>query len=80
MSAPDAMAGASGKRPILMTAEQVSERYGGSITVRTLANWRSTGKSGPPFRKLGGRILYPLDTLEEWEKAHLYTSTREYGN
>ena len=29
------------------------------ISTRTLANWRSQG-SGPCYRKLGGRVVYPL--------------------
>ena len=45
---------------------EVVSRYNNQISTRTLANWRSQGVS-PPFTKVGGRILYPIDALEEWD-------------
>ena len=38
-----------------MTAREVSERWNGAISPRTLANWRSCSK-GPPFVKFGGVV------------------------
>lgn len=35
------------------------------IAEKTLANWRSTGH-GPPFTKVGKKILYPSALLNEW--------------
>lgn len=35
------------------------------ISEKTLANWRSSGE-GPPFTKVGKRVLYPSDLLEQW--------------
>lgn len=53
-----------------LTANDVVARYGGQITRGTLANWRSGGVSnGPPFTRIGNRILYPLSKLEAWEKS-----------
>lgn len=54
----------------LKTAE-VIRRYtdpdGGLLfSEQTLAAWRRDGK-GPPFIKPGGRPLYPLAGLLEWE-------------
>ena len=51
-----------------LTPVEVSERYGGAIDVATLANWRAAGK-GPPFTKIGGKVLYRFDSLIEWEQA-----------
>lgn len=51
-----------------LTPNELAARYKGSITVRTLANWRSTG-NGPRFTKIGGRVLYPVDAVIEWEKS-----------
>ena len=51
-----------------LTPTELAARYKGSITVRTLANWRSTG-NGPRFTKIGGRVLYPTDAVIEWEKS-----------
>lgn len=55
-----------------LTPQELAARYKGSITVRTLANWRSTGH-GPKFTKIGGRVLYPLDAVIEWEKSRTKT-------
>lgn len=61
-----------------LTPTEVVERYQGKITVRTLANWRSQGVS-PPFTKVGGRILYPLEKLIEWERRRTVSGTSMYG-
>ncbi|TAI60429.1 DNA-binding protein [Bradyrhizobium sp. Leo170] len=60
-----------------LTPAQVSERFGGRIAVRTLANWRYLG-TGPKFTRLGGRILYREDVLDEWEQTRTVESTSEY--
>lgn len=62
---------------ILLTTAEVSERYGGKISTRTLANWRSQGK-GPKFLKLQGKVLYPLDEIVAWENNSRYSSTSNY--
>lgn len=61
-----------------LTPQQVSDRYGGRISPRTLANWRYLG-NGPRFVRLGGRIVYALPALEEWERKRTVTSTSEYS-
>jgi hypothetical protein len=50
-----------------LTPRELSERYKGAISERTLANWRSSG-GGPQFTKVGGRVLYSLASVEDWEK------------
>jgi len=60
-----------------LTPQEVSDRYEGRVSPRTLANWRYLGTS-PPYRRIGGRILYPVDALEEWERKNTYTSTSNY--
>lgn len=52
-----------------LTPEEVSARYKGKITTKTLANWRSAGK-GPAFVKVGGRILYSIAGLLHFEAAN----------
>ncbi|ATI15727.1 hypothetical protein [Bordetella phage vB_BbrM_PHB04] len=59
------------------TPAEVSDRFGGRISVRTLANWRYLG-TGPKFSRLGGRILYPVEALDEWERTRTVESTSEY--
>lgn len=60
-----------------LTPCEVAQRYEGKITVRTLANWRSQG-IGPPFVKVGGRILYRSKILAEWEDRRTVNSTQDY--
>lgn len=51
-----------------LTPAELVSRYKGTITIRTLANWRSTGE-GPRYTKVGGRVLYPVDAVIDWEKT-----------
>ncbi len=53
-----------------MTAEEVSERYRGEISIGTLRNWRSM-RVGPAFVKIGKAILYPVDQLDVWDEKNL---------
>lgn len=52
---------------------EVCERYDGAITMRTLANWRST-RQGPPYMKVGGHVLYPFKDLIAWEKRNTFAA------
>jgi hypothetical protein len=38
------------------------------MSVRTLERWRSQ-RQGPPFLRLGGRIVYALSDIEAFEQA-----------
>lgn len=49
-----------------LTPPQLVARWAGAVPLKTLANWRNKRK-GPPFRKFGRKVLYPLDLLVEWE-------------
>ena len=60
-----------------LTPAEVSARYGGRISVRTLANWRWSG-SGPKFTRAGGRILYPIRELDDWESRRTVEHTGQY--
>lgn len=61
-----------------LTPQELSDRYRGEITVRTLANWRCLGV-GPKFTKVGGRILYPLAEVLSWERSRTVGSTSSYA-
>ena len=60
-----------------LTAQELSDRYGGRISPRTLSNWRWAG-TGPAFVKAGGKILYRLEAIEEWERKRTVSSTSQY--
>lgn len=62
---------------LFLTPAEVVERYEGKVTVRTLANWRSAGL-GPPFVKVGGRILYRKCLVEKWEEKRTVNGTNQY--
>lgn len=49
-----------------LTPQELVARYKNAITARTLANWRSTGQ-GPAYVKVGGRVLYALSAVLQWE-------------
>ncbi|CAH1654930.1 Helix-turn-helix domain-containing protein [Hyphomicrobiales bacterium] len=66
------------KHKQFLTPAELSERYDGRISVRTLANWRQTG-NGPAYTKVGGAILYNLAKVEEWENRNTVQSTSEYS-
>lgn len=53
--------------PQYLTPAELVTRYKAMITIRTLANWRST-KEGPAYTKIGGRVLYPVDAVIIWER------------
>lgn len=64
--------------PEYITAAELSARWKGAITARTLANWRCTG-SGPRFVKIGGRVMYRLADVQAWENSRSVTSTSQYA-
>ena len=49
-----------------MTPEDLVQRWRGSITLATLATWRSR-KLGPTFIKVGGRVLYSEEAIADYE-------------
>jgi hypothetical protein len=55
----------------LLTPQALAERWQGQISLVTLATWRSR-KLGPRYIKIGGRVLYPLDGVEEWERKRTF--------
>lgn len=66
---------ASLSRPLrrLLTPREVAEWLG--VTVGTLAVWRSTGRWGLPFVKVGRRVMYEVDAALAWKT----TNTRVSG-
>lgn len=60
-----------------LTPDELSARFRGEISTRTLANWRCLG-TGPRFTKIGGRVLYPLAEVLVWENSRTVNSTSSY--
>lgn len=53
-----------------LTAADLAARWRGIVSQHTLANWRSHGK-GPRYVKVGRKVLYPLDAVEQFERENL---------
>lgn len=50
-----------------LTITELIARWRDGVTRGTLANWRSKGL-GPPWRKIGSQVLYPVDGVAEYER------------
>lgn len=61
-----------------LTPQDLHARWKKRVAVRTLANWRCLG-TGPKYTKVGGRILYPLNEVVEWEERRTTDSTASYA-
>lgn len=58
-----------------LTEKQASQRWPYSIA--WFQRKRHEG-GGPPYRKVGGRVIYPIEQLDAWFESHaLVTSTSE---
>jgi len=55
-----------------LTTQQLAKRW--NLVPATLKQWRSTGKS-PLYHKIGGRINYNLEDIQEFEKLKLRSHT-----
>jgi hypothetical protein len=53
-----------------LTPDQVVDRWGGAVGRGTLANWRAQ-RRGPPYVKVGARVVYPIDQLIAWEQKNM---------
>ncbi len=51
-----------------LSQHDVAERW--RMSVRTLERWRSL-RQGPPFLKLGGRVVYRIEDIEAFEAKRL---------
>ncbi|MFH1919443.1 MAG: helix-turn-helix domain-containing protein [Planctomycetota bacterium] len=59
----------------LLTPAETAEHLG--IQEQTLAVWRTTGRHGLPFVRVGRSIRYRLADVEEWLAGRTVTSTGE---
>ncbi|HRC85624.1 MAG TPA: helix-turn-helix domain-containing protein [Thermoanaerobaculia bacterium] len=64
-------------RPTYLDVESAAEYLGG-LKRATLDRWRTVG-GGPVFYKLGGRVMYRLEDLEDFVRARRRTSTSDPG-
>ncbi len=55
-----------------LNQRQLADRWG--VSTRTLEGWRWRGE-GPTYLKLGGRVVYRLEDVQQFEAQHLHTNT-----
>ena len=48
-----------------LSSAQLAQRW--HLRPQTLANWRHAGK-GPPYIRIGARVLYPAEGIQAFEK------------
>lgn len=58
-----------GQTAIFITPDELAKRWNGAVTKGTLTNWRHQGK-GPPWRKLGSRVVYRMEDVLAWEESN----------
>lgn len=49
------------------------------LSVRTLQRWRWKGR-GPPYLKLGGRVVYRLEDVKAWERRNRKLTSDDAGH
>jgi hypothetical protein len=57
-----------------LNQHQLARRW--AMSARTLERWRWLGL-GPRFLKLGGRVVYRLEDITDFEKQRIRTQTAE---
>lgn len=57
-----------------MTESELSEYWG--VKRKTLSKWRSLG-NGPLYIKIGSKIYYPREGIEEYEKNRTFRGSGE---
>jgi len=60
---------------MFITTKELAWRW--KISISSLKQWRISGK-GPPHHKFGGRVLYKIKEIEQYEreKLKLHTSMK----
>ena len=58
-----------------LTPYDLHRRWAKAISLKTLANWRSLA-IGPPFARIGGRVLYRLHDVVVWESQNWHRTRK----
>jgi len=65
------------KHKELVSVKTLTERFPEALAAPTLASLRVRG-GGPPFYKIGSKILYDPEEYMDWLRAKRCTNTSEY--
>lgn len=58
------------KADVFFTPSELSKRWRGEVTVKTLAQWRSRN-FGPAYYKVGNSVLYAAADILNWEQGQI---------
>ena len=72
----ETLAIAQAPKPMFSDEKQISEMTDGAVSVSQLRNWRWAG-GGPPYIKLGRRVMYERQAVIDWLRQHSRTSTTD---
>lgn len=61
-----------------ITPATLVARWAATVPLGTLSNWR-TKRRGPPFVKVGARVLYQVAPLLAWEREQLAAAGVQNG-
>ena len=59
---------------LFLNQTELSRRW--KISPRTLERWRWLG-TGPRYHKIGGRVVYRISDIEEFENSRSFTPTMD---
>ncbi|PCF95138.1 helix-turn-helix domain-containing protein [Vreelandella nigrificans] len=82
-AASDLLPAASARLPeshnpnLLLTTNEAAPYLG--VSPRTLETWRSTGRHGVRYIKVGSRVRYRLRDLDEWLASRMQEHTGQSG-
>lgn len=60
----------------LLTTEETSDYL--QVSTKTLERMRTSG-SGPKFKKIGRRVVYSTNDIEDWLKIQTFQSTAQFN-
>ena len=62
---------------VFLTTREAAERCG--LRYQTLCAWRSSGRGGPAYLKLGRKVVYRQSDLDAWLASRRRTHTGQEG-
>ncbi len=62
---------------VFLSTREAAERCG--LQYQTLCSWRSTGRGGPRYLKLGRKVVYRESDLQAWIDSRVREHTGQEG-
>jgi len=63
---------------LFLTPGELAKRWKKKVSVETLERWRySKTRKGPAYMRIGGKVLYSLTDIEEYERTNKINQRKE---